>query len=124
MLREDDVPEDHEGMQRVKISPGMCLDGGVDKLLDWAFEGLQQRAGGRGDVFDALSAVVLVTTNVAVDQLNSQIIDRFPGGAREVLLNADAVAAEDEAVNAVSVETPKRQQDSRRTFCARSHACR
>ena len=68
-----------------------CLDGELDDLLDWTFEGC-----GETNVGDN---IILTTTNIISEHVNEIVATRFPGNESHHLLSSDSLDAED-------VETP------------------
>ena len=67
-------PPDERGKRRCRFPSRLCLEGGIDGLIDFVFPGLGQGSPAVGD------NVILATTNKVVDEINERVTARFPGG--------------------------------------------
>jgi len=91
-------PPDERGKRRCRFPSRLCLEGGIDGLIDFVFPGLGQGSPAVGD------NVILATTNKVVDEINERVTARFPGGDEVHLLSSDALSGEDANLNNVPVE--------------------
>ena len=90
---------DERGRRRCRFPGRLCVEGGVERLIDFVFPGLAEGVPITGD------NAVLASTNKVVDDINAKVTSRFPGGEEVRLLSSDALSRDDVDVHNVSVET-------------------
>ena len=89
---------DERGRRRCRFPGRLCVEGGVDRLIDFVFPGLADGGPITGD------NAVLASTNTVVDDINAPVTARFPGGEAVRLLSSDALSRDDAERNNVPVE--------------------
>lgn len=76
-----------DGKYRVKIPAPLKVDGELDKLIDWVFEGMTENCSNQLWV---RNRAAICPSNKTVDIINHKVMEKFPGEQR-VYLSYDSL---------------------------------